>query len=736
MQLATQSRIAANLFLVFSVLLCGAKNTSGMVESPFQVKSEEKPNRKPNIVLINLDDCDVDLVSDAMLANYPKLQSLAQSSIRFTNCHVTTPLCGPSRACLFRSQYAHNTGYRTNRPSLDVGSGFTGGTQYFKEVGLADDQLPVWMNRAGYHTMLVGKYFQGDTKYSPVPGWDRFIAWRSNNYIDATSVEIAKDGNVTIEPHSGYRPEQETDDVVSLLDDYAKGQGAEKPFFLYFSPVAPHVGARNEDPIPQKWNDRFRNVQLPTVESFNEADLSDKPIAYQSRLPLSNRDIESLKSAQRKRLVSMLSIDEMIDRVRRKVEEIGQTDNTIIILTSDHGYLLGQHRVQGKSFPLIEATRVPLWVHWPNVSRPREVGSLLAHIDISATVADLGGATLPDFVDGRTFAKLLSDESIGNANAVRESVLVENWESRLNARTRQRIVYSSIIKANSIYTRWATGEAEFYNLNDDPLQLANGYSELSVLERNALEAELQSVRRNSSKRGQIVASICVPTINRKFIGADSVVEGYVESNSANEPITISIRRTDSEQYWNGSIWQTKFVSMPTSSPIGASLLREWSLTPRLKGVESGDVLTIALHGRELNEPAETIRIIDVVYDDQTPVVNVSRPRDQYLYRTFAKFGGSIEDDQASGDVRLFVFNIDTEKYFDGQRWSAEKQSISVLLNTRVGLWHAEYPLPDGRYEITAIGQDAAGNWSEISDSHRCVVDSDSPKSRPLKYMIK
>lgn len=131
--------------LVCAIGMFGVSNCTAAVQ-------DAAPERKPNIVLINLDDCDVDLVSDQNLKHYPNLRNLAETSVRFTNCHVTTPLCGPSRACLFRSQYAHNTGYRTNRAGLDVGSGFTGGTQFFQDSGLSADQLPVWMRNAGYHT--------------------------------------------------------------------------------------------------------------------------------------------------------------------------------------------------------------------------------------------------------------------------------------------------------------------------------------------------------------------------------------------------------------------------------------------------------------------------------------------------------------------------------------------------------------------------------------------------------
>ncbi len=685
--------------------------------------------QKPNIVLINIDDCDVDLVSDARLRHYPNLRQLARSSVRFSNCHVTTPLCGPSRTCLFRSQYAHNTGYRTNRANLDVGSGFTGGTQFFQDSGLAKDQLPVWMQGSGYHTMMVGKYFQGKTEHQPVPGWDRFLVWGGNSYLGAVRFNFYPDGKRQIETRMGYRTELETDDAIELLDEYSKTVSQKKPFFLYLAPVAPHVGPQSEDPVPNKWKDRFLDATLPVAANFNEQDVSDKPVAYRDTLPLSEQEVRGLVVSQRRRLIAMLGVDEMVARIRKKIADIGQAENTIVIFTSDHGYLLGHHRMHGKSFPLIEATQVPLWVHWPDKVKPRDAGQLLAHIDISATIADIGDATLPEFVDGLSFKKVLLDESIVAADAVRQSVLVENWESRLNSASKQKVVYSSIIKPGSIYTQWATGEHEFYDLKSDPYQMENGYDSLESATKSSLEAELHSLRQNVSKHFGTTATISFPTVNRKFIGPNIELEGFAESASRSGPVFVSIQRKNTGEYWNGSVWEKELTKMSTESPIGAGLLYEWRAEPKVTGLETGEILTIEVHADEMSTQKASISKLEVTFDDEPPIVQVLRPRDQFVYPEFSNFGGKISDNQGPEDVRLIIRNLDTQEYFDGEQWAPEKNSVSVLINRQRGLWHAQHPLPDGRFEITSIGKDAAGNWSEPSEPTRCVIDRDRKQQR-------
>ena len=93
-------------------------------------------------------------------------------------------------------------------------------------------------------------------------------------------------------------------------------------------------------------------------------------------------------------------------------------------------------------------------------------------------------------------------------------------------------------------------------------------------------------------------------------------------------------------------------------------------------------------------------------------MRISRPVDLVVYPEFSNFGGQIEDNHGPDDVKLSIFNLDTEKYFDGDKWITEQCHVSVFVNLKLGRWHAEHKLLDGRYEITAIGKDAAGNWSQ------------------------
>ena len=102
--------------------------------------------QKPNIVLINLDDADANLLSDETLSlRFPNLEALANQGLRFTDTHSTSPLCGPSRACLLRGQYAHNTNVFINEPNAGVANGMPGGMRLYREQGFYENDLSTWM---------------------------------------------------------------------------------------------------------------------------------------------------------------------------------------------------------------------------------------------------------------------------------------------------------------------------------------------------------------------------------------------------------------------------------------------------------------------------------------------------------------------------------------------------------------------------------------------------------------
>ena len=147
------------------------------VKKPILPPSTEAVNNKrsrPNLVLIYSDDIDCESLrfdwnrldqDPNYQVGFPTLKKMADEGLSFSNFHVTTPVCGPSRACLFSAQYAHRNNFRVNDPANPFSCGFTGGFDVFDR----QNEMGHWMQSAGYSTAFVGKYLHCLLYTSPSP---------------------------------------------------------------------------------------------------------------------------------------------------------------------------------------------------------------------------------------------------------------------------------------------------------------------------------------------------------------------------------------------------------------------------------------------------------------------------------------------------------------------------------------------------------------------------------------
>ena len=161
------------------------------------------------------------------------------------------------------------------------------------------------------------------------------------------------------------------------------------------------------------------------MPSFDEADVSDKPAWVRSFPELSPNQIALIDERYRRRLRSLLAVDEMVASLVQTLEETGTLDNTYIVFSSDNGYHLGEHRLPvGKSTPYDESVRVPLIVRGPGVPAGVNVDQIALNTDLAPTFAELAGATPADFVDGRSIMPLMGGQV---ATDWRHGFLIEHF---------------------------------------------------------------------------------------------------------------------------------------------------------------------------------------------------------------------------------------------------------------------------------------------------------------------
>lgn len=411
-----------------------------------------QPANQPSIILIVTDDMRYD-----DLAYMPHaLELIGDEGATFTNAFVTQPLCCPSRASILRGQYPHNTLIQAN-------GGADGGFNKFRDWGLEDSTIATWLDGAGYNTVLIGKYLNQYDAETPVyvpPGWGEWHALcPENNYY---GYAICEPGGVTL---YGGDPEDYQTDVLSATAINFINE-AEQPFFLYLTPFAPHgTDGGPPDPAPRH-ADLFPGLQAPRPASFNEADVSDKPVWIKNQLALlTTIQIADIDNKHLGRIQAIQAVDETVLSFITTLDATGQLTNTYIIFMSDNGFQLGEHRLKGgKDRPYEESIRIPLLMRGPGITASTVISDLVLNIDLAPTIAEWAGVTPTHTVDGRSLVPLLN----GTATAWRNGFLIES-DPPSDPDPQD---FHAIRTACGKYVEYVV-KRERYNLLTDPFELAS-----------------------------------------------------------------------------------------------------------------------------------------------------------------------------------------------------------------------------------------------------------------------
>jgi len=435
--------------------------TMGATASPGATPLVEPTLSKPNVVLIVLDDARKDDLQ-AMPTVRALLGDRGASFERFISSHS---LCCPARMTLLRGQYTHNHGV------VDV-SKPDGGFAGTKRID--SSTLATWLQGGGYRTMLAGKYvneYPAGSSYVP-PGWN---AWHATGPIRHNNFVASDNGVATSWP--GYQ----ADYVADRTSTFLRRSAGPRPFFAYVAPIAPHFpyrpAARHAD----------AKVSVPPLSpSFNEADLSDKP-AWVRALP--TVDAATARADQTQRYRMLLAVDEMVERIVNDLIYTDELSSTLIMFTSDNGYLLGEHRwYGGKRAAYEESISLPLLVRGPGITEGRNVSRLASTTDIAPTIADYAGVTPPSYVDGRSLRPLLE----GRALPWRTAVLVEHFSEPSANKNVPSLAAIRTVGDRKVVEYPATGEREAYDLRLDPHELTSTPRAKWVRELRTRLAELRT----------------------------------------------------------------------------------------------------------------------------------------------------------------------------------------------------------------------------------------------------
>jgi len=457
------------LVLAAAVLLSAATAMSALSALSYTPSASASTrtggDTRPNVLLITTDD---QTLTD--LRHMPRTRRLiADQGVSFEGVSPH-PLCCPARAEILTGQFAQNNGVRSN-------AGRYGGYKRLR----TGNTIATWLQDAGYHTVFMGKFLNGYTRRSDsgaAPGWDDWNptvrgVYQYHHYM------VRHDDRVRT--YQRYQTDMFTNLAVQKIRQASRRK---RPFFLWQSYVAPHVRCPPSEETEMCWRtpmpaDRhrglFRGALPPAMDSpaFNEADLTDKPFPLSKTPLLSREQLAHVRELHRRRLQSLQAVDEGIATMFEALEATGELDNTLVIFTSDNGYLLGQHRYVGKVMPYEPALRVPLLMRGPGLPRGVERNRVATPVDLAPTISAVAQARPGLPMDGRNLLPVARGTAPGwetllvQAGPYRKRDEAQGWLYRGVRTDRYTFAYYLFSDEYELYDRRRDPE-ELDNLAGDP----------------------------------------------------------------------------------------------------------------------------------------------------------------------------------------------------------------------------------------------------------------------------
>ena len=419
--------------------------------------------KKPNVLFLMSDDLNTALSGFGHpQCKTPELDKLASRGMRFENMHCQYPVCGASRASLMSGLYPYTNGtlgnagtLRGNMPNVVTMS------QLFRKNGYRVGRVSKI-----YHMGIPPEILAGTATRDDPHSWDEVVNIKAPEQNAPGKKTNWSPKNKSSQSFTG---------VVAEGDDLAHADGMaanhaidflkrhkDKPFFLACGFVRPHV------PLvaPAKYFDRYdRDAMIAPVVPDN--DLEDVPEIirnYKRNSTSYGVTPELHKGLLEAYYASISYMDAQVGRVLDALEELGLAENTIVVFTSDHGYLLGEHHKFQKQHLFEEATRVPFIVSvpWMNKQHGKGTKHITELIDLYPTLADLSGLKAPKNLHGASMVPLLENPSS------------DDWKKDL-AFTISRSGGESIRTHNWRFTHWGFGASgmELYDLRNDPSEFTN-----------------------------------------------------------------------------------------------------------------------------------------------------------------------------------------------------------------------------------------------------------------------
>jgi len=411
-------------------LLFGFLNSCNLENSTTNVTAKGVPTVKPNIIYIMADDLTTQAISAyggiyKDIAPTPNIDKVAKEGMLFQDVLVTNAICGPSRAAILTGNYSNLNGYYKNE---------SGGKFNSKQW-----TFPQEFQKQGYNTGLFGKWHLGT---DPV-GFDSFkyhnSAGQQGHYWDP----LFNENGIDVK-EKGYATNLSTDFALNWLDST---KTSKEPFLMILQYKAPHrpwepdtkyetLWDEIEMPYPATFNDTYEGREKTagdtemTMEYFSRRDMKlERPKDLKKGRESIKWDFYGAKPGEivqpdrmsdeegrkwryqnyiKDYLACVKSVDDNVGRVLNYLKENNLEENTIIVLTSDQGFYLGDHGFFDKRFIYEESLRMPFMVKYPEKIKAGSVNEdIITNIDFAPTLLELAGISTTQKMQGTSFVPVL-----------------------------------------------------------------------------------------------------------------------------------------------------------------------------------------------------------------------------------------------------------------------------------------------------------------------------------------
>ncbi|MEX2512951.1 MAG: sulfatase [Cyclobacteriaceae bacterium] len=424
--------------------------------------AQQVSNKKPNVLFIAIDDLNdwVGIMNTHPQVKTPNIDRLAKSGLLFTNAHTQAPLCNPSRVSIMTGLRPTTTGIYNLAP-------------HHRDVPATKNviTLPQYFEKHGYKTLSNGKIFHsiGNSpekraefqEWGPIGGGT--AGHPPNKLVGETHMgnHPLLDWGVYPEKGDSVRNDYKVASWAEMKLAELGNQKTEQPFFMAVGFWLPHV------PLfaTRKWFDLYpgdKDLILPPAPLDDRADVPD--FAWYLHWYLPEVRLSWLKENQqwenmvRSYLATISFTDAQVGRVLDAFDENGLSDDTIIVLWSDHGFHLGEKGITGKNTLWERSTHVPLIFSGPGIPKNERCEEPVELLDLYPTLLDLAVLPANDQLEGLSLMP-----QIRNVKTVRDRPAITTHNPGNN----------SVRSKRWRYIRYANGEEELYDHENDPHELLN-----------------------------------------------------------------------------------------------------------------------------------------------------------------------------------------------------------------------------------------------------------------------